>query len=74
MVKRLWYDTVNAHPAALRCACETFGADRILLGTDLPYLAGDRFERSVSYIGDAGLSEAEKQAIYGGNAQALLGL
>jgi 6-methylsalicylate decarboxylase len=74
VVKRLWYDTVNAHPAALRCACESFGADRIMLGTDFPYLAGDRFVRSVNYIGDAGLSEADTQAIYGGNAQALLGL
>ncbi len=50
LVKTLWYDTVNCHPAALRCACESFGADRILLGTDFPYLAGPRFERAVEYI------------------------
>ena len=33
-VRRLWYDTVShCHAAALRCAIETFGADRIMLGT-----------------------------------------
>src|SRR5579885_179916 len=72
LVKTLWYDTVNCHPAALRCACESFGADRILLGTDFPYLAGPRFERAVEYIAEAGLSEPEVAGIYGNNAQALL--
>jgi aminocarboxymuconate-semialdehyde decarboxylase len=74
LVKTLWFDTVNCHPAALRCACESFGADRIMLGTDFPYLAGERFERAVTYVADAGLSEADTAAIYAGNAQALLGL
>jgi aminocarboxymuconate-semialdehyde decarboxylase len=74
LVKDLWFDTVNCHPAALRCACESFGAGRIMLGTDFPYLAGERFERAVEYIADAGLSEADTAAIYSGNAQALLGI
>jgi predicted TIM-barrel fold metal-dependent hydrolase len=74
VVKRLYYDTVNAHVPALRCACETFGADRIMLGTDFPYLAGARFERAVSYIAEAGLRADEVEAIYSGNAQRLLGL
>lgn len=33
-LKRLWYDTVNGSTAALRCARDAFGADRLLLGTD----------------------------------------
>jgi predicted TIM-barrel fold metal-dependent hydrolase len=72
--KQLWYDTVNSHPAALRCACETFGADRILLGTDYPYLIGPRWEPLVRYVENAGLSKEDTEAIYGGNAQALLGI
>ena len=72
--RRLWYDTVNSHPAALRCACETFGADRLLLGTDFPYLAGPQWAPLVRYIEGAGLSPEDTAAILGGNAEALLGL
>src|SRR3954452_19498243 len=72
--RKLWYDTVNSHPAALRCACETFGPDRILLGTDYPYLVGPRWEPLVRYVENAGLSPQDTEAILGGNAQALLGV
>ena len=73
-VRRLWFDTVNSHPAALRCACESFGADRLLLGTDYPYLAGPKFEYCVRYVEESGLPPADVAAILGNNAQALLGL
>ena len=56
LYRQLWYDTVNSHPAALRCACETFGPDRLLLGTDYPYLFGPRWRPLVSYVENAGLS------------------
>ncbi len=72
--RQLWFDTVNSHPPALRCACETFGVDRLLLGTDYPYLVGPRWEPLVRYVEQAGLSPADTAAILGGNAQALLGL
>jgi aminocarboxymuconate-semialdehyde decarboxylase len=70
--RRLWYDTVNSHPAALRCACESFGVDRLLLGTDYPYVMGPAWAPLVRYVEDAGLSQADTAAILGGNAQALL--
>jgi predicted TIM-barrel fold metal-dependent hydrolase len=73
-LRRLWYDTVNQEPAALRCACAVLGPDRLLLGTDFPYVAGDRFRERVQYIEEAGLSPEETTAILGGTAQALLGL
>jgi predicted TIM-barrel fold metal-dependent hydrolase len=72
--RQLYFDTVNSHPPALRCACETFGADRLLLGTDFPYLVGPRWPRLVAYIEEAGLPPADTAAILGGNAQALLGI
>ncbi|HZU07284.1 MAG TPA: amidohydrolase family protein [Chloroflexota bacterium] len=72
--RQLYFDTVNSHPPALRCACETFGADRLLLGTDFPYLVGPRWPRLVQYIEEAGLSPEETAAILGGNAEVLLGL
>jgi len=72
--RRMWYDTVNSHPAALRCAHETFGADRLLLGTDFPYLVGAQWAPLVRYVEEAGFSPEDTAAILGGNAQALLGL
>jgi aminocarboxymuconate-semialdehyde decarboxylase len=72
--RRLWYDTVNSHPAALRCACETFGADRLLLGTDFPYLVGAQWAPLVRYVEQAGFPPEGAAAILGGNARTLLGL
>jgi aminocarboxymuconate-semialdehyde decarboxylase len=44
-LKRLWFDSAaRGHVPALRCAVDTFGADRILLGTDYPFTAGDPFD------------------------------
>jgi 6-methylsalicylate decarboxylase len=68
-LKRFWYDTVNGSRAALR-----FGADRLLLGTDFPHLAGPRFEQCVSYIDQSDLALEEKSAVLDRNAQSLLGL
>jgi 6-methylsalicylate decarboxylase len=70
-VHRLWYDTVShCHAPALRCAIDSFGADRILLGTDFPYEDGDTFVRAVEYIIDA-TDPAEAHAILDANAMAL---
>ena len=44
--RRMWYDTVgHGHPPALRCVADSFGADRLVLGTDFPYETGAVFER-----------------------------
>ncbi len=73
-LRRFWYDTANGYPPALRCACEAFGADRIMLGTDFPYRTGAKLRHAVSHLEDAGLAAADVSAIQGGNAAALLGL
>ena len=73
--RRMWYDTVgHFHVPALRCACESFGADRLVLGTDFPYLTGEGYRRSVVYIRDAGLLSADAQGILDNNAASLLQL
>jgi predicted TIM-barrel fold metal-dependent hydrolase len=36
-LKRLWVDTVNPDPAAIRMARDVFGVDRLLFGTDHPF-------------------------------------
>ncbi len=71
--KWFYYDTVNGHPPALRCACETFGADRLLMGTDIPFNRGDSHQKMVEYVAKAGLSAEDVAAIYGGNALRLFG-
>jgi aminocarboxymuconate-semialdehyde decarboxylase len=73
-LRRLWFDTVNLQPSALRCACDALGADRILLGTDFPYLAGPRFAACVNYTAEAGLPAGDVAAIQGENARTLLKL
>jgi hypothetical protein len=41
LARRFWFDTVNEQHSALRCACQTFGVSRSVLGTDWPMLAPD---------------------------------
>ena len=70
-LKKFWYDTANQHPAALRCACDTLGVERLVLGVDYPFIRGDEFVHGCEYIGSIGLSAAEQHAIRAGNAAAL---
>ena len=73
--RRMWYDTVgHGHVPALRCAIDSFGADRLLLGTDFPYENGDTFVRAVDYINDPQIDTGAAQAILDQNAGALLGI
>ncbi len=73
--RRFWYDTVghNSIPA-LRCACETLGVDRLVLGSDYPYQRGDHYKECVTHIKEAGSSADDANRILEGNATALLGL
>ncbi|MFE3189410.1 amidohydrolase family protein [Nocardia sp. NPDC059240] len=71
--RRMWFDTVgHGHLPAIRAAAESFGADRLLLGTDFPYESGDLLRRAVTSIEDA-LPAAEAAAVLDANAAAVLG-
>lgn len=73
--RRMWYDTVgHGHVPALRAAIDSFGADRLLLGTDFPYEAGDIFVRAIDYINDPAIEPGDAKAILEGNATALFDL
>jgi aminocarboxymuconate-semialdehyde decarboxylase len=72
-LRRLYFDTVVFDPAQLEFLVRQYGADHITLGTDYPYDMGEPdpvglLERV------AGLGDAERAAILGGNAARLLGL
>jgi len=72
--RRMWYDTVDyAGAPALRAAVDTLGAGRLVLGSDFPYESGDLYQRAVSYIRNAGLTQDDVARILQQNASALLG-
>jgi aminocarboxymuconate-semialdehyde decarboxylase len=73
--RRMWYDTVAyGHLPALRCACDSFGADRLMLGTDYPYEVGALFQRAIEYVNNAGLPPSDVTKILDTTAPTLLGL
>lgn len=68
---RLHYDAANTSPGALEAARRTLGADRILLGTDDPFMSVDGCVRAIH---ESSLPPEEIAAILDGNAVALLAL
>jgi 6-methylsalicylate decarboxylase len=68
------YDTVNGSCGSLHLACQEFGADRLMLGTDYPFLRDDAHAHAVDYIAQSGLSAVDVEAIYAGNAQSMFGI
>lgn len=72
IAKRMWYDVVgHRHAAGLRCAVDTYGADRLVLGTDFPWQQGERFAAGVRYVSESGLREGDAALILDGNAERL---
>jgi predicted TIM-barrel fold metal-dependent hydrolase len=75
IARRMWYDTVgHGHVPALRATIDSFGADRLLLGTDFPYESGDILVRAIDYINDPKIDPAEAKAILDQNAAGVLGI
>ena len=72
LARRFWFDTVNEQHSALRCACETFGAERLLLGTDWPMLPPAKLKHFVDYVPEA-LDDADARRILDVNAAAVAG-
>ena len=66
---RFYFDTCSFHPPALRCARESIGADRLLLGSDFPFRGA--LSRAVQDLREH-LSLEEATAIMSTNAHFLL--
>jgi predicted TIM-barrel fold metal-dependent hydrolase len=62
--------------AATRCGLEFFGAERVLFASDMPFdpTPGLYMRETIRVIESLDLSPADKDRIYFGNAQRLLGL
>jgi len=71
-LKNFYYDTVNFNPRAIELAISFAGADHILAGSDYPHQIGS-IPRMFESIRALNCSEADKTAIFGGNAATLLG-
>ena len=71
-LRQVHYDAVAFHPPALRCAAESVGADRLVLGSDYPQAMGD-LAGTVEAIQALDLPPAEREAIFQ-RAGSLLGL
>lgn len=74
--KFFYYDTaVGGNVAAIKCGCDVFGADRVIFGTDYPFGPEAGRVRLATYPGkilEVGLSTAEREMVFEGNASKLL--
>lgn len=63
---RLWYDTCSYHPPAFRCAVETCGIARLMMGTDYPVRGP--IQRAVDDIVAMVEDEEERASVLGATA------
>ena len=52
----------------------SFGADRLLLGTDFPYETGDTYVRAIDYVHEPKVDPKKAQAILETNTRDVLGI
>ena len=75
---RFYYDTaVGGSTAAIKCAYEVFGVDRLIFASDAPFGPGSGEFRLSEYpksIESLDIPEADKEKIFYQNAQRLFGL
>jgi aminocarboxymuconate-semialdehyde decarboxylase len=71
-LRQMYYDTIVFTPEALRHLAAETGPGQIVMGTDYPY---PWTSTSVDHIlGTPGFTDAERIAMLGGTAAALLGI
>ena len=69
--RRLYYDTLTYSPRSLRFAIDSFGADRLFLGSDYPFVIKDPDPVKSACALD--LDDATREALLEGNAKKFLG-
>ena len=71
-VSQYWFDTISYNPHMLRYLAATYGADRLVMGSDYPL--GGGLPHPVAAVKEAGFAHADEQAVLGGNANGLLAI
>jgi aminocarboxymuconate-semialdehyde decarboxylase len=72
-LKRVYMDTTSYHPPAIKCAIETVGAGRLVLGTDAPMLLKLK-KPGLDAVRNLDIPDTDKTAIMGETARKLLKL
>lgn len=67
----MWVDSLTHSPRALALVLETFGRERVVLGSDYPFRMGT--EDPVAALEPAGLDTDLRRRLLGDNALAFLG-
>jgi aminocarboxymuconate-semialdehyde decarboxylase len=70
-LKRMYTDTVSPHAAGMKFAIEYYGVDHVMYGTDYPCWEP---ATALALLGELGLSPADQEKIFYGNARRILGL
>jgi len=75
-VRRMWYDTVGwGNKGALLAAVSTYGEDKIITGSDWPFLLHyESYAQTFRNIAEAGLPQATVDRILNENTQTLFGM
>lgn len=73
-VRRMWYDTCcHGSITAMRAGIEVFGEDRIVPGSDYPFLTvHESYQQNINFVRSMGLSEDTVKAILENNIRVLL--
>jgi len=72
-LKQFYFDTVNFDRNAMELAIAFAGVDHIMAGSDYPHMIGS-IPKMLASIRGLNRPDAEKTAIFGGNAARLLGI
>jgi aminocarboxymuconate-semialdehyde decarboxylase len=73
--RRLYYDCITSSELALRFLIDTVGVDRVVLGSDWPFVRWDPYPSPVGWVQSLqSLSQEEKDNILWQNLERLLGL
>ena len=70
-LRRMYTDTVSPHVPGLKFAIEYYGIDHVMYGTDYPCWDP---ATALALLDEVGLSKADKEKLFYGNARRILGL
>ena len=70
-LRRCYYDTVCTHAPALACARATWGAERLVFGTDVPHVSNAEKE-TVAALRSTSWPDGELENIFAGTARKLM--